>query len=169
MSKPKHMRSAFTVKLSKGRILAYLIYTLPNKGSHTPTYISPSLSTIEPMHYPLERVEERLIGSTIFSIDDSSIRHFLCLSAYLSLPTHYYKFYLMTLLLYCSSMWRNCSTISLLQLDANLIEGEPYNRLARKNKRHLNVARQHSNISEMWETGFKNPPRWTPSVWGPVL
>ena len=104
MSKPKHMRSAFTVKLSKGRILAYLIYTLPNKGSHTPTYKSPSLSTIEPMHYPLERVEERLIGSTIFSIDDSSIRHFLCLSAYLPLPTHYYKFYLMTLLLYCSSM-----------------------------------------------------------------
>ena len=56
----------------------------------------------------------------------------------------------------------------LLQLDANLIEGEPYNRLARKNKRRLNVARQNSNISEMWETGFKNPPRRTASVWGPV-
>ena len=40
-------------------------------------------------------------------------------------------------------------------LDANLIEGEPYNRLARR----LNVARQNSDISEMWETGFKNPPR----------
>ena len=31
-------------------------------------------------------------------------------------------------------------TFSLLQLDANLIEGEPYNQLARKNKRQLNVA-----------------------------
>ena len=47
--------------------------------------------------------------------------------------------------------------VSLFQLDANLIEGEPYNRLARKNKRRLNVARQNSNISEMWETGFQNP------------
>ena len=51
----------------------------------------------------------------------------------------------------------------LLQLDANLIEGEPY-RLARKNKRRLNVARQNSNISEMWETGLKNPQIGTASV-----
>ena len=58
--------------------------------------------------------------------------------------------------------------VSLFQLDANLIEGEPYNRLARKNKRRLNVARQNSNISEMWETGFKKPQRRTASVWGPV-
>ena len=57
----------------------------------------------------------------------------------------------------------------MLQLDANLIEGEPYNRLAQENKRRLNVARQNSNISEMWETGFKNPPRQTPSVWGLVV
>ena len=57
---------------------------------------------------------------------------------------------------------------SLLQLDDNLIEGEPYNRLAWKNKRQLNVARQNSNISEMWETGFKNPPRRAASVWVPV-
>ena len=42
---------------------------------------------------------------------------------------------------------------SLLQLDSNLIEGEPYNHLAWKNKRQ--VARQNSNISEMWETDFK--------------
>ena len=54
------------------------------------------------------------------------------------------------------------------QLDANLIEGEPYNRLARKNKRRLNVARQNSNIPESGETSFKNPPRQTVSVWGPV-
>ena len=27
---------------------------------------------------------------------------------------------------------------------------------------------KNSNISEMWETGFKNPPRQTASVWGPV-
>ena len=45
----------------------------------------------------------------------------------------------------------------LLQLDAYLIEGEPYNRLARKNKRRQNVARQNSNISDLWETGFKTP------------
>ena len=57
---------------------------------------------------------------------------------------------------------------SLLQLDANLIEGEPYNPLARKNKRQLNVAWQNSNVSEMWETSFKNPPRQTASVWGTV-
>ena len=56
-------------------------------------------------------------------------------------------------------------TFSLLQLDANLIEGEPYNQLARKNKRRLNVARQNSNISEMWETGLKNPQIGTASVW----
>ena len=43
---------------------------------------------------------------------------------------------------------------SLLQLEANLIEGEPYNRLAQKNKRRLNVEHQNSNISEMWETVF---------------
>ena len=54
-------------------------------------------------------------------------------------------------------------TFSLLQLDANLIEGEPYNHLARK-KRRLNVARQNSNISELWETCFKNLPRRTASV-----
>ena len=54
--------------------------------------------------------------------------------------------------------------MSLLQLDDNLIEGEPYNRLAWKNKRQLNVARQNSNISEMWETGFKNPLRRAASV-----
>ena len=59
-------------------------------------------------------------------------------------------------------------SISLLQLDDNLNEGEPYNRLARKNKRRLNVARQNSNISEIWDTSFKNPPRRTASVWGPV-
>ena len=57
---------------------------------------------------------------------------------------------------------------SLLHLDAILIEWEPYNRLARKSKRQLNVAQQNSNISEMWETGFKNLPRRTPSVWGPA-
>ena len=64
----------------------------------------------------------------------------------------------------------NCSTgnLSLLQLDANLIEGEPYNCLARKNKRRVNEVWQNSNILEMWETGFKNPPRRTASVWGPV-
>ena len=45
---------------------------------------------------------------------------------------------------------------SLLQLNANLFEGEPYNHLAQKNKRGLNVARQNSNISEMWETGPKS-------------
>ena len=54
----------------------------------------------------------------------------------------------------------------LLQLDANLIEGEPYNCLSRK--RRLNVALQNSNISEMWETGFQNPPTRTPSVLGLV-
>ena len=54
---------------------------------------------------------------------------------------------------------------SLLQLDANLIEGEPYKSLAGKNKRQLNV---YSNIFEMWETGFKNQPRQTALVWGPV-
>ena len=32
-----------------------------------------------------------------------------------------------------------------------------YNRLARKNKRRQNVARQNSNISDLWETGFKTP------------
>ena len=52
-------------------------------------------------------------------------------------------------------------------MDANLIEGDPYNRLAQKNERRLNVARQNSKILEMWETGFQNPPRRT-SVWGPV-
>ena len=57
----------------------------------------------------------------------------------------------------------------LLQLDANIIEGEPYKRLARKNKRRLNVARQNSNILEMWETRFKNLPRWTSVGPGPVL
>ena len=58
--------------------------------------------------------------------------------------------------------------VSLLQLDANLIEGEPYNRLAQKNKRRLNVARQNS-IRERGETSFKkNLPRPTASVWGPV-
>ena len=46
-------------------------------------------------------------------------------------------------------------------MDANLIEGDPYNRLAQKNERRLNVARQNSNILEMWETGFQNPPRRT--------
>ena len=59
-------------------------------------------------------------------------------------------------------------SIYLLQLDDNLNEGEPYNRLARKNKRRLNVARQNSNISEMWETGFKNPPKRTASALAPV-
>ena len=57
---------------------------------------------------------------------------------------------------------------SLLQLDANLIEGETYNRLAQKNKRRLNVARLNSNIPEMWETGFKNLPRREASVWSLV-
>ena len=56
----------------------------------------------------------------------------------------------------------------MFQLDANLIEGEPYNPLARKNKRQLNVAWQNSNVSEMRETSFKNPPRQTASVWGTV-
>ena len=56
----------------------------------------------------------------------------------------------------------------MLQLDANLIEGEPYICLAQKNKRRQNVVRQNSNILEMWETGFKTPPRRTASVWGPV-
>ena len=60
------------------------------------------------------------------------------------------------------------SEISLLQLEANLIEGEHDNRLVQKNRRRLNVAWQNSNISEMWETGFKNPPTRTPSVLGPV-
>ena len=46
----------------------------------------------------------------------------------------------------------------LLQLDANLIEGEPYNRLAWKNK-DVKMWRDKIQISEMWETGFKNPPR----------
>ena len=42
---------------------------------------------------------------------------------------------------------------TLLHLDANLREGKPYNRLAWKIKRRLNVARKNSNVSEMWETG----------------
>ena len=52
-------------------------------------------------------------------------------------------------------------------MDTNLIEGEPYNCLAQKNKK-LNVVRQNSNITEMWETVFKKPPRQTAPVWGPV-
>ena len=58
--------------------------------------------------------------------------------------------------------------ISLLQLDANLIEGEPYSHFTQKNKRQQNMAQQNSNIIEMWETSFKNLPRRTSSVWGPV-
>ena len=60
------------------------------------------------------------------------------------------------------------SALSYLQFDTNLIEGEPYNRLALKNKSQLNVAQQNSNIPEMWETGLKNPSRRTVLVWGPV-
>ena len=37
-----------------------------------------------------------------------------------------------------------------------------------KNKSQLNVTRQNSNILEVWETGFKNPPRQTASVWSLV-
>ena len=57
---------------------------------------------------------------------------------------------------FCSQIWwiyhlilyilSDIETFSLLQFDANLMEGEPYNRLNRKNKRRLNVARQNSNI-----------------------
>ena len=57
--------------------------------------------------------------------------------------------------------------IFLLQLDANLIEGEPYYRLAWKNK-DVKMWRDKIQISELWENGFNNPPRWTASVWGPV-
>ena len=56
---------------------------------------------------------------------------------------------------------------SLHQLDAYLIEGEPYNRFTSKIKT-TKVARQKSNISEMWETGFKNPPKRTASALAPV-
>ena len=55
----------------------------------------------------------------------------------------------------CIQFWESLSPFSLLQLDANLIEGEPFNRFMQKNKRRLNVAQQNSNISEIWETGSK--------------
>ena len=55
----------------------------------------------------------------------------------------------------CIKFWESLSPFSLLQLDANLIEGEPFNRFMQKNKRRLNVAQQNSNISEIWETGSK--------------
>ena len=56
---------------------------------------------------------------------------------------------------------------SLLQLDANLIEEEPYNRLTQKNKRRLNEVQQNSNISEMWETGFQKPAKTNSISVGP--
>ena len=55
----------------------------------------------------------------------------------------------------CIKFWESLSPFSLLQLDANLIEGEPFNRFMQKNKRRLNVAQQNSNNSEIWETGSK--------------
>ena len=41
---------------------------------------------------------------------------------------------------YCCWISKQTKVLSLLQLGANLIEGEPYNPLALKNKRLLNVA-----------------------------
>ena len=58
---------------------------------------------------------------------------------------------------------------SLCQLDANLIEGEPYNRFAQKIlQRRLKWRVQIQTNKETWETGSKNPPRPTASVRSPV-
>ena len=55
----------------------------------------------------------------------------------------------------------NTNLCSLLQLDANLIEGEPCNRLAqlkiKDDYTYSKVAQQNSNIPEIRETGFQSP------------
>ena len=81
----------------------------------------------------------------------------------MDIPKYFEKQARVPILPYLYSMWKVNKTnfvfiaviCYLLQLDASLIEGEPFNCLTRKNKRRLNVEWQNSNISEMWETGSK--------------
>ena len=58
----------------------------------------------------------------------------------------------------------------MLQLDANLIEEEPYNCLAQLKNKMTKVAQQNSNILEILETGFLSPPKAQNErrQWGPV-
>ena len=58
--------------------------------------------------------------------------------------------------------------LHLVQFDANLIEGEPYNRLTQKIKWDWSGP---TNFKYTRNTGnrFESPPKQTVSVWGPVL